>query len=849
VIYRTEVFIRTGRIIFYTLVVGILFALFAISQVPALANSNVTVAWQLSADTSVVGYNVYFGGASQTYTNEFSVGDTTNAVISGLVPGTTYYFAITAYDDSGLESPFSNEASYAVPIVAPNNPPTLDAPGNFAINENAGSQTMNLTGISSGPPDGVQPLTVTAVSSNPALIPNPTVNYASANSTGTLTFTPASNVSGTSTITVTVNNGQTLNNTISRTFTVKVNAVNQAPTLNALGNLIINKNAGLQTVNLSGISSGAASENQTLTVTAVSSNPSLIPTPAVNYTSANSTGTLTFTPASNATGTSTITLSVNDGGKSNNIVTRTFAVQVTAVNQQPTLNALGNLTLNQNAGPQGVNLSGISSGAASENQTLTVTAVSSNPALISTPSISYSSPNTVGFLAFTPVSTANGAATISVSVNDGGTSNNIITRNFTVTINDPNQLGTSNQPPTLDALGGLAINENAGLQTVNLSGISSGAAGEVQTLTVTAVSSNPTLIPNPTVNYTSANSTGTLTFTPASNSTGSSTITVTINDGQTQSNTVTSTFTVTVNATNQLPTLNSFGNLSINENAGLQTINLGGISYGTADPSQSLIVSVVSSNPALIPTPTISYASPNTTGTFTFTPANNAIGTSTITVTVNDGPAPSSMVTRTFTITVNAVNLPPTLNPISNLYLTENAGAQVVNLSGITFGSPPTNKKQKIKIAASSSNSDLIKSVKAKYKSPNMTGELTFKPGKKAVGTATITVSVNNGAKANNLTVRTFIVTVLASPKSELAAKNIGSVVTIFPAATLTPAVHQPGEFALSLSGESGRQYVIQASENLIDWAPVMTNTAPFTFTDSTANQFKQRFYRSVTAQ
>src|SRR5437588_3377418 len=45
----------------------------------------------------------------------------------------------------------------------------------------------------------------------------------------------------------------------------------------------------------------------------------------------------------------------------------------------------------------------------------------------------------------------------------------------------------------------LTINENAGLQTVNLSGISSGATNEAQVLTVTAISSNPALIPPPMV--------------------------------------------------------------------------------------------------------------------------------------------------------------------------------------------------------------------------------------------------------------------------------------------------------------------------------------------------------------
>src|SRR5690606_36223882 len=136
-------------------------------------------------------------------------------------------------------------------------------------------------------------------------------------------------------------------------------------------------NAGTQTVNLSGISSGAANENQTLTVSATSSNPALIPHPTVNYSSPNTTGSISFTPAANASGTATITVTVNDGQAQNNTVSRSFTVTVVDTsNAQPTLNAIGNVTVNEDAGAQTVNLSGITSGSASETQTLTVSASS-----------------------------------------------------------------------------------------------------------------------------------------------------------------------------------------------------------------------------------------------------------------------------------------------------------------------------------------------------------------------------------------------------------------------------------------------------------------------------------------
>ncbi|MBI2504877.1 MAG: ASPIC/UnbV domain-containing protein [Candidatus Latescibacteria bacterium] len=121
------------------------------------------------------------------------------------------------------------------------------------------------------------------------------------------------------------------------TVTVNVTAVNDAPTLSAIANpSAVLEDAGVQTVNLSGIGTGAANETQVLTVTAISSNTVLIPHPTVTYTSPNATGTLSYTPLSQASGTATITVTVtDDGGTANggvNTVSRTFEVTVTPVN-------------------------------------------------------------------------------------------------------------------------------------------------------------------------------------------------------------------------------------------------------------------------------------------------------------------------------------------------------------------------------------------------------------------------------------------------------------------------------------------------------------------------------------
>jgi len=486
-------------------------------------SASVTLAWDPSPDPQVVGYRVYYGVASGNYTNSAAVGAVTNATLTGLVVGPTYYFAAKAFDGSGAESIFSNETSYT-PVAASNQPPTLNSLVNLTINEGAGLQTVNLSGISSGATNEVQTLTVTASSSNPGLIPNPTVNYTTPNATGTITFTPVALAFGSATVTVQVNDGGTGSSLVTRTFTVTVNPVNQAPTLNALANVTISEGAGLQTVNLSGISSGASNEVQTLSLTASSSNPGLIPNPTVNYTSPNSAGTITFTPVAFASGSATVTVQVGDGGVSNNVLTRSFTVTVNPVNQSPTLNVLANMTVNEGAGPQTVNLSGISSGATNETQTLVVTASSSNPALIPNPTITYTSPNPAGTLVFTPVAGAGGSATITVTVNDGAAANSTVTRTFTAIVN---------RLPVIAAISDQSI--AIGVTNLVIPFTISDPETAANSLVLSGSSSNPTLLRDTAIVFGGTGGSRTVTLTPLVDQTGTTDVTITVNDGQASS--------------------------------------------------------------------------------------------------------------------------------------------------------------------------------------------------------------------------------------------------------------------------------------------------------------------------
>src|SRR5439155_7985 len=103
----------------------------------------------------------------------------------------------------------------------------------------------------------------------------------------------------------------------------------------------------------------------------------------------------------------------------------------------------------------------------------------------------YDPRTSAGFQALLPGQTATDTFTYTVSDGHGGTA----TATVTVTVTGANDL------PTLDPLAAVVIDEDAGVQTVSLAGITAG--GETQTLTVTATSSNPGLIPNPAITYTS----------------------------------------------------------------------------------------------------------------------------------------------------------------------------------------------------------------------------------------------------------------------------------------------------------------------------------------------------------
>ncbi len=87
------------------------------------ATGEVLLEWNANPEPDIGGYRVYYGTESGVYSKVQDVGNATEAVLSGLPVGPTYYCVLTAYNTLGLESGFSRELAFDFEIQPdPSNP-------------------------------------------------------------------------------------------------------------------------------------------------------------------------------------------------------------------------------------------------------------------------------------------------------------------------------------------------------------------------------------------------------------------------------------------------------------------------------------------------------------------------------------------------------------------------------------------------------------------------------------------------------------------------------------------------------------------------------------------------------
>ena len=99
-------------------------------------DATVKVSWDANSEGDLAGYKVYYGQASGNYSQVVDLGNKTTVDVKNLTRGRTYYFAVTAYDQSGNESGFSTEVSIAIQEAADTQAP--NPPSNVRVQISSG---------------------------------------------------------------------------------------------------------------------------------------------------------------------------------------------------------------------------------------------------------------------------------------------------------------------------------------------------------------------------------------------------------------------------------------------------------------------------------------------------------------------------------------------------------------------------------------------------------------------------------------------------------------------------------------------------------------------------------------
>jgi hypothetical protein len=394
---------------------------------------------------------------------------------------------------------------------------------------------------------------------------------------------------------------------------------------------------------------------------------------------------LTVTPLADFNGSGSLKISVSDGEYTNSEI---VTITVEAVNDAPIIELINNQIM-----PEDSTLNVTLLASDIDNETLDFS-------IISAPS-EFGASVDGSILTFTPQPNYSGSGSISIAVNDG-----VLTDETTFTLDILNVADA----PILSGIGNQTLPEDTSI-TISLSASDVDSNSLVFALNNASAELNAQLIGNQ------------LTITPNGNYSGVGEITVSVSDGTLTDSEI---FSVVVMAENDAPILNPIADQVINEDSSLSLV----LNASDID-SDNLSYSAVSSNPSIS---TIMNGN-----ALSVIPEENYSGTADITVTVSDGLSDDS---KTFSIEVTAENDTPTINPIADQVINEDASITLtLNASDVDSDT--------LSYSVISSNQSIPTVING--------NTLSITPEKNYSGTTSITVTVSDGTTTTS---NTFFVSV-----------------------------------------------------------------------------------------
>ncbi|ETR69419.1 MAG: hypothetical protein OMM_09610, partial [Candidatus Magnetoglobus multicellularis str. Araruama] len=456
-------------------------------------------------ETAVCSLGITFGSSNTSLISVDHIAytcDSSNIYIS-LTPTTDQTgistLSITMTDAGNLTA----STSFAITVIDTNTAPLIGLIDNQTTNKNTSISSISLTATDNE--TATCSLNITFASSNQNLISGNNISYTCDSGGFTLSLTPLTAQSGFATITVTINDPQGLTALSSFDLTV----LNQSPVAGSgsYTSQTINEDTTFT------MTAGYDPDGDSLTITSLSgpSNGTL----SFDHTNV----VITYTPTANYSGADQFTYQLSDG---TDYVSYTVSVTITDINDPPIIGSVNNQACAVNTTISSISLT------ATDFETaicsLNITFTSSNTTLIPVENITYTC-DTNGFdFDIAPVSSQSGNSTISITITDAG--GLFSTTSFDVLVSTaPTISSISDQNTAAGTIDFICSDNEAGL------------------ITVTATSSDQTVLPNSGIKLTGSDSNTTtyngiagesqnltLTMTPNANQHNRVTITITVTD-------------------------------------------------------------------------------------------------------------------------------------------------------------------------------------------------------------------------------------------------------------------------------------------------------------------------------
>ncbi|MCP3857691.1 MAG: tandem-95 repeat protein, partial [Actinomycetia bacterium] len=501
-------------------------------------------------------------------------------------------------------------------VQGTNDVPTLEVATTATVDED-GSTSINFK---ASDVDGTIDSTTTEATNGTATV----------NDDGTITYAPKENFHGEDTVTVTTKDDDGA--TVTQTIKVNVSDVNDAPTLEVESTATVDED-GSTSINFKATdidgtidSTEATSLNGTATV--------------------NNDGTITYEPKDNFHGEDTLTVTTTDDDGST--VTQTVKVNVSDVNDAPTLEVQSTATVDED-GSTSINFKTSdvdgtidSTEATSLNGTATV--------------------NDDGTITYEPKENFHGEDTVTVTVkdDDGATT----TQTIKVNVSDVNDA------PTLEVQSTATVDEN-GSTSINFKATDVDGA----IASTTAQAANGTI---------KVNDDGTITYVPKKNFHGEDNLTVTTTDDD--GATITQTVKVNVSDVNDPPIINNDNIGSVDEDTTLTIQAKTLISNDTDIDGTTITITDVSADVVDSEGTVVGKAEQDSDGNIIFTPGN-ALDTLadgetkevSFSYTARDGQGGTD--TATVTLSVEGTDDAPVISGTTTGSVTEDAG-DVLSTSG-----------------------------------------------------------------------------------------------------------------------------------------------------------------------